>query len=199
MHTVTTHQDRTSHSPLALWTAVVVGLAVAMGTVGRRRGLRERAHEDERCAALVTYLQEHLAGADAAIRVVERVRRMQTDERPLFDWLYNEFETDHQVVQALLTMLGTSSGSPKRLLGQASGSVFRHLAGGSAGALPLLRTLSAFPKLNVRTYVQVGGRPGVHFLSLDAGSRLAVRAARALLNLPVLVGPDERVKARRRG
>ena len=78
MHTGTTRQDRTSKFPLALGTAVVVGLAVAMGTVGRRKGLRERPHEDERCTALVTYLQEHLTGADAAIRVVERLRRTQT-------------------------------------------------------------------------------------------------------------------------
>jgi hypothetical protein len=143
MHTGTTRQDRTVRFPLALGAAVVVGLAVAMGTVGRRRGLRERPHEDERCTALVTYLQEHLTGADAAIRVVERLRRTQTDERLLFDWLYREFETDHQVVQAILRMLGASSGSPKRLLGRASGSVFKHLAGGSAGDLSLFRTLEA--------------------------------------------------------
>jgi uncharacterized protein len=50
--------------------------------------------------------------------------------------------------------------------------------------VPSMPWLSAFPELNVRTYVQVGGRPGVYFFSLDAGSRFAVRAARALLNLP---------------
>jgi uncharacterized protein YqjF (DUF2071 family) len=44
--------------------------------------------------------------------------------------------------------------------------------------------LSEFPELNVRTYVRVGDKPGVYFFSLDAASRLAVRAARALLNLP---------------
>ena len=44
--------------------------------------------------------------------------------------------------------------------------------------------ISAFPELNVRTYVRVADRPGVYFFSLDAGRRLAVAAARALLNLP---------------
>ena len=44
--------------------------------------------------------------------------------------------------------------------------------------------LSAFPELNVRTYVRVAQRPGVYFFSLDAGRRLAVAAARASLNLP---------------
>src|SRR4051812_7039073 len=44
--------------------------------------------------------------------------------------------------------------------------------------------LSRFPELNVRTYVTAGGRPGIWFLSLDAGSALAVAAARALYRLP---------------
>ena len=51
-------------------------------------------------------------------------------------------------------------------------------------AAPALPWLSAFPELNVRTYVRVAERPGVYFFSLDAGRRLAVAAARALLNLP---------------
>ena len=36
----------------------------------------------------------------------------------------------------------------------------------------------AFPELNVRTYVKTPGRSGVWFFSLDAASKLAVRAAR---------------------
>ena len=54
---------------------------------------------------------------------------------------------------------------------------------GVRGAPPL-PWHSAFPELNVRTYVRVRNRPGVYFFSLDAGRRLAVAAARALLNLP---------------
>ena len=59
-------------------------------------------------------------------------------------------------------------------------------------AAPALPWLSAFPELNVRTYVRVADRPGVYFFSLDAGRRLAVAAARALLNLPVLCRGHER-------
>jgi uncharacterized protein YqjF (DUF2071 family) len=44
--------------------------------------------------------------------------------------------------------------------------------------------LSSFPELNVRTYVTVGGRPGIYFFSLDAGSPLAVVAARRFYRLP---------------
>lgn len=49
---------------------------------------------------------------------------------------------------------------------------------------PSLPCLSAFPELNVRTYVTSGGRPGVHFFSLEARNPLAVAIARAWFHLP---------------
>lgn len=51
---------------------------------------------------------------------------------------------------------------------------------------PPLPRLSRFLELNVRTYVNVDGKPGVWFFSLDAQSRFAVRAARATFNLPYM-------------
>ena len=50
--------------------------------------------------------------------------------------------------------------------------------------MPSIPFVSSFPELNVRTYVTVNGRPGVYFFSLDAGSTIAVAAARTLLGLP---------------
>jgi uncharacterized protein YqjF (DUF2071 family) len=50
--------------------------------------------------------------------------------------------------------------------------------------IPPLPWVSEFPELNVRTYVTVGGKPGVYFFSLDAGNPLAVYGARALYRLP---------------
>ena len=50
--------------------------------------------------------------------------------------------------------------------------------------LPPIPTASDFPELNVRTYVSHGGRSGVWFFSLDAGSWLAVMGARGAANLP---------------
>src|SRR5262245_23161746 len=50
--------------------------------------------------------------------------------------------------------------------------------------VPGLPWLSAFPELNVRTYVTHGGKPGVWFFSLDAAQRLAVIAARRRFHLP---------------
>ncbi|MEJ7653612.1 MAG: DUF2071 domain-containing protein [Chloroflexia bacterium] len=44
--------------------------------------------------------------------------------------------------------------------------------------------LSAFPELNVRTYVLHGGKPGVLFLSLDAGNPVAVELGRRWYHLP---------------
>jgi uncharacterized protein len=53
-------------------------------------------------------------------------------------------------------------------------------------ATPSLPWLSAFPELNVRTYVVTAGRPGVWFFSLDAANRLAVEIARTWFHLPYL-------------
>ncbi len=50
--------------------------------------------------------------------------------------------------------------------------------------LPDMPWISAFPELNVRTYVRAGERSGVWFLSLDATNPLAVWAARRYFHLP---------------
>jgi uncharacterized protein YqjF (DUF2071 family) len=50
--------------------------------------------------------------------------------------------------------------------------------------LPELPFGSEFPEVNVRTYVTVNGQGGVYFFSLDAGSKLAVIAARVGYGLP---------------
>lgn len=61
--------------------------------------------------------------------------------------------------------------------------------------VPPLPWVSAFPELNVRTYVSLDGKPGVYFFSLDAGNPVAVGAARTLLNLPYY-SADMRAEAR---
>ncbi len=50
--------------------------------------------------------------------------------------------------------------------------------------VPPLPRISRFPEINVRTYVEVDGKPGVWFFSLDAHNPLAVRAARRFFHLP---------------
>jgi uncharacterized protein YqjF (DUF2071 family) len=51
------------------------------------------------------------------------------------------------------------------------------------GFVPVPATTN-FAELNVRTYVKVGGRPGVFFFSLDAASPIAVATARQWFHLP---------------
>jgi uncharacterized protein YqjF (DUF2071 family) len=60
--------------------------------------------------------------------------------------------------------------------------------------LPPMPGLCAFPELNVRTYVHCQGQKGVWFLSLDAGSRAAVAAARSWFNLPYFEAEMELVE-----
>lgn len=50
--------------------------------------------------------------------------------------------------------------------------------------LPALPGLSAFPEINLRTYVCAEGKPGVWFFSLDVTRSLAVRVARSAFHLP---------------
>jgi uncharacterized protein YqjF (DUF2071 family) len=59
-----------------------------------------------------------------------------------------------------------------------------HMTNVAPRFVPALPWISAFPELNVRTYVRVGDKPGVYFFSLDAGNPVAVGAARTILNLP---------------
>src|SRR5215213_4693826 len=81
------------------------------------------------------------------------------------------------------------------------------MAGVMRRPLPDLPWVSAFPELNVRTYVERDGKPGVWFLSLDATNALAVWAARRFFHLPYFraqmaiscTGADFRYTSRRAG
>ena len=59
-----------------------------------------------------------------------------------------------------------------------------HMTNVAPRGVPALPWVSAFPELNVRTYVRVGAKPGVYFFSLDAGNPVAVGIARTMFNLP---------------
>ena len=123
----------------------VVGLAVAALTLHRSRGRTRQPEAEGRRAALVTYLREHLAGADAAIQVVDRLKHTHkaTTEATLFVSLHRQFVEDRTVVTTLLADLGVSPRSIKRLAGHAAGTVLKAAAGGKRGELTLFRTLEA--------------------------------------------------------
>jgi uncharacterized protein len=59
-----------------------------------------------------------------------------------------------------------------------------HMSGIRVRGLPAIPGLSRFPELNVRTYVNLDGKPGVYFFSLDVTNRIAVLAARTFYHLP---------------
>lgn len=59
-----------------------------------------------------------------------------------------------------------------------------HMTNVAPRGIPALPWVSAFPEMNVRTYVKFNGRGGVYFFSLDAGNSLAVGLARTLVHLP---------------
>jgi uncharacterized protein YqjF (DUF2071 family) len=59
-----------------------------------------------------------------------------------------------------------------------------HMRGVAPRLVPAVPYLSAFPEINVRTYVSAEGKPGVWFFSLDAGNPIAVEAARDAFHLP---------------
>jgi hypothetical protein len=99
----------------------------------------------ERRAALKAYLRDHLAGADAAITVLSRLRGSYDGRREgrLFDALYDEFVDERAVVKALLLDLGASTASLKRLAMRAAGTALSMVSGGDRGDIALFRTLEA--------------------------------------------------------
>jgi hypothetical protein len=59
-----------------------------------------------------------------------------------------------------------------------------HMTNVAPRGVPALPWVSAFPELNVRTYVTHHGDPGIFFFSLDAANPLAVTVARTMFHLP---------------
>ena len=97
------------------------------------------------------------------------------------DLLFAHWPVDRGQLQALLP-----AGIEVDLFdGQAwLGIVPFHMTNVAPRGIPALPWVSEFSELNVRTYVQACGRPGVYFISLDASNSLAVAAARTLFHLP---------------
>ena len=64
------------------------------------------------------------------------------------------------------------------------GAVLFRMEGVTLRHLPDVPGLSAFAQLNLRLYVEVDGKPGVWFVSLDSDNRFAVWAARRFFHVP---------------
>jgi hypothetical protein len=122
--------------------AVVVGLGVAALAYGRDRSSARQHGPGARRAALVAYLREHLAGADSAIEVVERLRLTHagSQEGRLFASLFDEFREEREIVRLLLEQMEASPLALKRLAGQPMALVPPAEAG-ERGDLSFFRTL----------------------------------------------------------
>ena len=121
----------------------VLGVTLAFVATIRRPKRRHSDETDDKRKALATYLREHLAGADTAIQVVQGLRDEYrgSPEGALFGSLYEQFRDDRGVVEGMLAALGYTSRSAERLVGRATGSALRVVAGGAPGDMSLFRTL----------------------------------------------------------
>jgi hypothetical protein len=137
----------TSKEHLAPLAMVIAAAALGALTVRLSRSNRRptRSREDTQRDALVSYLRDHLSGADSAIQVVEHLCRTHAsaEDRRLFERLAREFRDDRAVVRELVEQLGASPHSLKRAIGAASGNVLASMSGGRPGDLSLWRTLEA--------------------------------------------------------
>ena len=131
-----------SLAPLAMLGAVAVaaGLTAYLAWPAQRSSTATRKRQ-----ALIAYLRDHLSGSDTAIQVVQRLASTHhsTEHWPLFRRLSTELEEERSVVRSLLTRLGASGRSMKRVASYLSGAVLSVTAGGEPGDLSLLRTLEA--------------------------------------------------------
>jgi hypothetical protein len=131
-----------SLAPLAMLgvLGVTAGVTAFLTLPARRFSASTRKRQ-----ALIAYLRDHLSGSDLALRVVQRLgsTHQGIEDGRLFRQLAQELEEDRSVVRSLLTRLGASGRSMKRVAGYASGAVLSVTAGGGPGDLSLLRTLEA--------------------------------------------------------
>ena len=123
-------RDRTtsSNAPVAILGGVgLIALAVFSRSIGRRPTDGKPGQQPDPRAALTAYLHDHLMGADAAIQVVDRLKRVcaGTPEGRLFASLHQRFIQERRVVEGLLSELGESRGSAKRVGARVAGHALR--------------------------------------------------------------------------
>lgn len=61
--------------------------------------------------------------------------------------------------------------------------------------LPSFAPVSNFDEINIRTYVQFNGKPGVHFLSIEAAKKLSCFVAKEISELPYRYSPMSRTNS----
>jgi len=137
---------------------------------------------------------KHTAG-DGHVRASEILRQTEQREWPLpasprvmrqqwHELLFAHWPVAPDLLAPLLSP-AIPHGALDRFDGNAwVGIVPFQMRGVRPRGVPSVPGLSDFPELNVRTYVTIGGRPGVYFFSLDAANAVAVAIARRFFYLP---------------
>src|SRR5579863_4354396 len=97
------------------------------------------------------------------------------------DLLFLHYALDPEIVRARVPQALTLDTYQQRAWVSVTPFWINHLR---PPGVPSLPWISAFPEVNVRTYVTYEGKPGVYFFSLDAGNLSAVWGARMFYRLP---------------
>lgn len=110
----------------------LMGLSLAVAAV------RRAPRRADPAGHLTSYLLDHLAGSDAAIRLVVQLSHTLrgTAAGELFSSLHAQFEDERRILRELLAALGSSDASMKRLAGAAAGTALRAAGVGQPGTLP---------------------------------------------------------------
>lgn len=120
--------------------AAVVGLAYAARAL--RRSHDEPVDDDAHRSAFAGYLRDHLSGSETALHAVTQLREGHRGsiEAGMFARLHQELRDERRVVLRVLSRLGASALSLKRVAAQVGGVAARGVIQPSRDAT-LLRTL----------------------------------------------------------
>jgi hypothetical protein len=197
--TVTANDGKAFGGSAPLVVAAAVGFAAAIGFLlvrPPRTGMRSAG--TDRSEALADYLRDHLAGSDAALQLVGRLRQRHagTEAGGLFASLAEDFAEERQAVRELLASLGHSAHAAKRVPGVASGGVLALSAGGDTGDISLYRAVEGLAigvqgkRLLWRTLQSLGlTHPASEGRSLADFEAMAVRQWEAIEHYRLTLGP----------
>jgi hypothetical protein len=125
------------HSYVAAGTMIATGLVLT--ATWRRASLQPPTGSEN----LQAYLLDHLAGSDAALRVLTHLQRAVAGSAPghMLIGLQREFEAERDTVRGLLDESGSMRISAKRVVAGSSGLVLGALGAGQPGDISFFRAI----------------------------------------------------------
>lgn len=197
--TVTAIDGKAFGGSAPLVVAAAVGFAAAIGfLLVRPPRTGTRSVDTDRGQALADYLHDHLAGSDAALQLIVRLRQRHagTEAGGLFASLAEDFAEERQAVRELLASLGHAAHAARRVPAVLSGGALALSADGDAGDISLYRAVEALAigvqgkRLLWRTLQSLGlTHPGAEGRSLADFEAMAVRQWEAIEHYRLTLGP----------